>query len=1062
MNRIFAMAMAMFFAFVVFSKSVSSQDAVPNLDAVEVSNVFFETSVNDVAKDLSFQTGINIFATDAVTGLVTATFQEVSLRQALDIVISGTTLNYKLGTSSVIIYEAKGQGFEALGTKNVKVLEMSSVSGLELKSLIPESYSAYVQSVKGGPAKNTIIVVAADPVFTEVVKVVSEIDNNLSSKSTIFKPENIPAEPLYNLLGDDISNFVTVSENLDVLFIQAGPIKTNQIIELLTEIDDRASFVSDQLISSYVVSEHAPKSVDVEIYIKSIPKFFKDYVSFVKETNKLVYFGPEDLLAAFTKLTDVLDEDNSTDQFAVLPVSSIDAETFLSSLPMRLRAKTFVDEKNGKIIVAGTEAEVSKVLDLAQNIAPLDSNISYVFSAKNFAAGDFSKNLPKELSNFVSSLNDINKIVFFGPASLLPEVKKIVALLDEASDLGLSSAFKVDSVDLDTVKSLIPKNLEQFVTIDELTRTIVVNGSDYAMAWAEDLSTRLNSVAEPVTETFRMENIELGDVGDLFPEYLEPYVFYDKDSQILVAHGPKNEVIKISDIITSLKKLEKPNSSATYILPKISAKAFENLIPSGLKNNITVDEDAGIIVVRNSTGAEGWVGSIVQKLSDIDYPITEGFTLKQYSSADFLKLLPKYLQDNVFYDEMGGRVIVQGSAEKVKAVRDLVNMLNNQRLEKVVSKVFKFDEFSVTNFGKMIPPRFKDYVFFDDKSRKVLVAGPQIIVDEVEDIFLALNKPANYDVELFNYVNFDVKGLEKMIPKEFSDYVSFDTDTNSILVNGPPEVVEYIRQAVEATAPFKDQIILEAKIVAFDREDSIDFGPEFNWPDIRAGVATGLKEGVISRPWEVQFGYAADSSFTNALNVSLELLAQNSEATIFANPTIVTENGSDAEIRVTTAEYVRVEFSDNGERNVKLEEIETGTILKITPTVDTDGNITLDLEVSVSDVVARGAENLPVVISRNATNRVKIKNGGTAAIAGLVDSRTTGRNAGIPGLRNDPLFGTFGSRTSGGSNLKQVAIFVTARTVSAENSTIQSKSNLNFLKLSSDKEFRMELANELK
>ena len=115
----------------------------------------------------------------------------------------------------------------------------------------------------------------------------------------------------------------------------------------------------------------------------------------------------------------------------------------------------------------------------------------------------------------------------------------------------------------------------------------------------------------------------------------------------------------------------------------------------------------------------------------------------------------------------------------------------------------------------------------------------------------------------------------------------------------------------------------------------------------------------------------------------------------------------------------------------QLEQIETGTILSITPQVGVNGSMTLDMNLEVSDVVSRGAQGLPVVSRRTAKSTVQLESGGTAAVAGLVDSRTQMRSEGLPGSHQLPLLGR-GFRTDTlRHNARQVAIFVTATLVDA-------------------------------
>src|SRR3546814_18065748 len=87
------------------------------------------------------------------------------------------------------------------------------------------------------------------------------------------------------------------------------------------------------------------------------------------------------------------------------------------------------------------------------------------------------------------------------------------------------------------------------------------------------------------------------------------------------------------------------------------------------------------------------------------------------------------------------------------------------------------------------------------------------------------------------------------------------------------------------------------------------------------------------------------------------------------------------------------------------------------------------MTIEVSDVIARGEQNLPVVSRRIAHSSMQIESGGTAAVAGLVDTRAQFGERGIPGARNLPFLGRVFSTDTLIHQARQVAVFVTATLV---------------------------------
>jgi type II secretory pathway component GspD/PulD (secretin) len=81
----------------------------------------------------------------------------------------------------------------------------------------------------------------------------------------------------------------------------------------------------------------------------------------------------------------------------------------------------------------------------------------------------------------------------------------------------------------------------------------------------------------------------------------------------------------------------------------------------------------------------------------------------------------------------------------------------------------------------------------------------------------------------------------------------------------------------------------------------------------------------------------------------------------------------------------------------------------------------------VSDVVGRGEKSLPVITRRTAKSTVRVQDGGTAAVAGLMLSRSRLAESGVPGAARLPGVGQLFRSDTDSKSSRQLAIFVTAR-----------------------------------
>jgi len=190
-------------------------------------------------------------------------------------------------------------------------------------------------------------------------------------------------------------------------------------------------------------------------------------------------------------------------------------------------------------------------------------------------------------------------------------------------------------------------------------------------------------------------------------------------------------------------------------------------------------------------------------------------------------------------------------------------------------------------------------------------------------------------------------------------------------------------------------------------------------------------------PWGVQIGYTPDAAFTDSLLLTLNLLSQNGEADIVSSPQLLAQDGRPAELRVMNEEYYYLTAGPRAAyyyAEAQLETIEAGTVLTITPRIGDNNDITLAIATEVSDVVSRGqqaAEVLPLVTvsRRTANNTVRIKDGGTVALAGLTENKKVLEDKRTPGLSSIPVLGNLFNNKRDQTATREVAVFVTARLV---------------------------------
>lgn len=264
--------------------------------------------------------------------------------------------------------------------------------------------------------------------------------------------------------------------------------------------------------------------------------------------------------------------------------------------------------------------------------------------------------------------------------------------------------------------------------------------------------------------------------------------------------------------------------------------------------------------------------------------------------------------------------------------------------------------------------------------------------------------------------------------------------TYTVLVTAPPHIMSRIIEDLREIDRMPDQVLLKARIVSMARTDLLNLGVEWGWPTINVGMFKGDNYGrgdVLNdfggkSPWGIQIGYTPDLTFTNALQLALNLLTVNGEATIRAEPQVLALDGKQATMKVVNEEYFFLTADQSssqffGYTSAQLETIESGTTLTITPHIAQNDHIVLDVSVEVSDSIPQGRDTkLPIVTRRTADNTVTVQNGGTVALAGLTQEKSATTHRRTPGLSNLPLIGPLFNNSDDQTTSQEVAVFVTA------------------------------------
>jgi type II secretion system protein D len=350
----------------------------------------------------------------------------------------------------------------------------------------------------------------------------------------------------------------------------------------------------------------------------------------------------------------------------------------------------------------------------------------------------------------------------------------------------------------------------------------------------------------------------------------------------------------------------------------------------------------------------------------------------------------------------------------------------------------------------------------DVRTNSLIVSGTKEYLDEVRKVVVRLdakevNEREQLTVRLKNAKATDVAKTLQDYFREESDRVrtllgpdrvgslatqlerevtvTGDEKSGSLIVSVSPryrEVVSRIITELDATPP---QVLIQVLLAEVTLDQSSQFGIEARvgplGGDLVRGQFLGAGNTVSSALGVPNFSVSS---------VDFELLVRALEAQgrleVLSRPQITVRNNEPGKFQVGENIGIPGAFDQftggNTRTDVKREDV--GILLSVTPQVNDDGFIRLDIEPEISALTTRTTQineqvNAPVITKRNVKTIVTVKDGETVVLGGLIQDMEEVRRTKVPGLGDIPLVGELFKSSKYSKTKTELLVLVTPRVI---------------------------------
>jgi general secretion pathway protein D len=266
--------------------------------------------------------------------------------------------------------------------------------------------------------------------------------------------------------------------------------------------------------------------------------------------------------------------------------------------------------------------------------------------------------------------------------------------------------------------------------------------------------------------------------------------------------------------------------------------------------------------------------------------------------------------------------------------------------------------------------------------------------------------------------------------------------TGTVTVYGTPEQLQLVEELIHELDVARPQVMIELSLIELSKSNTKVIQPITSGPigfgEFQIATFTGSPFTYGGRALGILGGGSNNGSVGKFRlpGIGFNFNNNDTKAKILANPTLIAVDGTTSSVSITdtivyftstttvpAAGVPTVTWQANNQ--------EVGIKLELTPVITNDGNVTMALKPSVTQLISLkegggGAVSAPEIATREFTiASARVKDGQTLAIGGLLrDTRNESWDK-IPGLANLPIVGAmFRSTTSAGNTTQRTELVV--------------------------------------
>ncbi|NIA19505.1 MAG: hypothetical protein GWP07_03595 [Xanthomonadaceae bacterium] len=286
------------------------------------------------------------------------------------------------------------------------------------------------------------------------------------------------------------------------------------------------------------------------------------------------------------------------------------------------------------------------------------------------------------------------------------------------------------------------------------------------------------------------------------------------------------------------------------------------------------------------------------------------------------------------------------------------------------------------------------------------------------------------DVEIMTYKSqfVDPDKLKEALKDHVSKNakITIVKENNMLVIQDGRESIARIKQLLADLDREPAQVLIEAKILEVNLDNSETFG--LDWKRLFTTHGADASIGLQGFANRAATGLVASLFDSGKIDIVLNALSTKGRLHTLSTPTLLALENQEAEVMIGGRQGYKVTTTINQVTSESIEFLDSGVILKVTPSVDNQGRIQMHIHPEVSTGSIK--DGIPSQSTTLVTTDLLANDGQTIFIGGLIRKKTYHSRQGVPILGDIPLVGRVFSSTEDTLGKSETIILITPHIIS--------------------------------